>query len=47
MLGKRHWFSRVSASGALCSDVQGAHNGEARLLAAVIIGAGAGVAGGG
>lgn len=34
---------------ALWSDVQGAHNGEARVLAvaaAVLIGAGAGVAGG-
>lgn len=30
----------------LWSNVQGAHNGEARILAAVIIRAGAGVAGG-
>lgn len=47
MLRKRHCFGRVSDSGSLCSDIQGAHDGEARVLAAVIIWAGARVAGGG
>lgn len=36
----------VGQDWALWSDVQGTHNGEARVLATVVIRAGAGVAGG-